>query len=455
MSTKENKLDAEHKGRIGELAKTFAEGKNVGVSDILSSPPIVREFESSKLLLPAYNVRRILLAYPFSKHILVPICPKCVPPAGIGALKILLHNNAITPVLIREYGQYPEPILKLILSSPHISFHEFMFLRYVMILANSEGGHLCPHCVAKRRKEFSELAKSVTQRDTQDLLDAFIGNLQPFIKPDYELLDVYGSALRAGRLDELDDLQNLSSAIWDARTCQAINARSLLPSRAVPRLLEQTKASIPRLSTRDLSSIESALAQNIHLDLPHEVDITDYIKCVAPYRDTLAAIADSIVSEASAHDDQLTRINSITHELNDRVAQLSRNKTYLAYRAAWGFARCNKALLGSLLLASAFGLAGNYLGCGASIAAAAGAQILKKCGKLQMPEEMVPFVDAVKHTLRPHVQKMVAKYLNIDVRTIQLYEINKILDQSRQRRNAPTKPRTVREARGGLRAGNG
>jgi hypothetical protein len=425
-----NALDKEHEGRIAEIARAVRNGSEVEVSDIVSSAPVVRAFELPKLILPSYDRQKILLAYPFSREIYVPICPNCVTDSDVADLKVFLRHRAIVPVLIAPYGDYSDAIAKAIMPMPHLSVHEFSFLRFIRLMSMSKKG-VCQHCIEIRRKEYASLLKTTMRGSTHEYLDQLFDNLHPYIEPDYELLEIFGTAARAGNTSELNQILGLSTAIWDARTCEAMNARSLLPSRSVPWLLSNSKEVSRSVTSKELALVESALAQNVRLDIPEDIDINAYLECVSPYREELASIADNLAAEVvNSEKNQLTRLNNKLGELHEQIAALSKHKGFLTYRAVWGFTRTNKALVASLILASAYGLAGNYLGCGVGILTAMGSPVVKKFKRIKTPREVSNLASEIDNSIRPRIHKLISQYLRIDVRAIQLFEISELLSSS-------------------------
>jgi hypothetical protein len=185
---------------------------------------------------------------------------------------------------------------------------------------------------------------------------------------------------------------------------------------------------LPQLPTQELDYIQAVLAQKIEIRIPNAMRISDYVACVAPYRRELAGIVDSLIAEAlNIPASTLTNLYSRLGTINEQMQSLSRNKRHLFYRASLGFARTNKALIASGLAASVLGLAGHYLGCGISVLSGAGLAAAKRFGKLKTPSEFKALEDEVTHTMRPYVHRLLAKYLDVDVRAVQLWDIGERL----------------------------
>ena len=255
------------------------------------------------------------------------------------------------------------------------------------------------------------------------------GNLHPFITPDYELIHEFKASLIDKDADYLNKLVALSRSIWDARTAQAMNGRSLFSSSQLPTLMKRTSKVLPIMDGKELELIESALAQNIKINIPINGDVSEYFKHIDPYRIELAGIVDSIVSESSNQPDMhLIKLNKSLSGINEQLNSLSRNKKYLTYKAVIGFAKSNQLLLSSIFVASIFGL---VPGCGVLTASVVG-KIAKKYGKLEIPVDAIPLISELKHSIRPHLNHLLSHYTNIDIRAIQLFEIGKSIEKDRR-----------------------
>lgn len=434
-------LDKEHQGRIRELSHKFHKDRQFDIYSIFSHAHVAETIPLSKVILRCYNLERILSAFPFSTSVYVTICPNCPCVEDSRSLEILQHHGAIVPLLIRPYAEYPERFVKLILKHLHISAHEANFYRHTTLAAGATK-IVCNHCIEERRREYSDIIRRTDfPPKALELLDDFLETLSPYIDPDYELVECFGEALKQDDREKMSLIHRVGRAVREARTTQAFIARSTIPSSCIPLLVRESGNVLPKLVARDVADVESALASEVHLDIPDGVDVDAFLECVGPYKDELAGIVDSIIEEASAKpSDYLTTLTSRTATLAEETRRLSKHKGLLVYRASCSFVANNKALLASGLLATMFGLTGNPLGCGVSLASGVGAHIGKKVGKLRMPQEAKMLIDEVKHSVRPYAHKLLAKYLNIDIRAVQMWDISSGLQAAGTRRKTtPTK----------------
>lgn len=447
MDTMLERLDTEHEGRIQELFHSWQKSGRISNVDVFAYSSVADTIEKNKVILPGYDTRHILTTYPFSSTVYVTICPTCVSVKEQEPLKAFLDHGAITPVLVRPYQEYTESFVKLILKYPHMSVQELSFWRFIALTSNVDE-MVCAHCIAEKRKQYRSLIKrkNFTPEAIQGL-DNFLDYLYPYIKPDYELIDEFGRALKKNDTDKMTQIYSVSQAVSQARTTQAFQARSIIPSSSIPLLIHESEKMLPRLMSDDIAVVEEALANDIHMDIPNNVDIAKFLDCVAPHREEMSSIVDSLLAEASANKSgYLTSLSSKSAELGEEIRRLSKHKGFLVYRASSAFLNSNKTLLAAGLLATVLGITGNYLGCGITLLSGIGTHAVKRSGKLRIPEEAKALIDEVKHTVKPYVHKLLAKYLNIDIRAVQLWDINSELKKLAEEKTKPAKrlKRTMR-----------
>ncbi len=107
------------------------------------------------------------------------------------------------------------------------------------------------------------------------------------------------------------------------------------------------------------------------------------------------------------------------------IGAIKQSKRYLAYRAAFGFLRTNRTLIGTALVAGTLGLAGSLIGCSATLVAGIAGKLLRKTGRLQPSPETAAFLGGVTKSIRPKVHKLLANYTGISLPAVQLHEIRR------------------------------
>ena len=69
------------------------------------------------------------------------------------------------------------------------------------------------------------------------------------------------------------------------------------------------------------------------------------------------------------------------------------------------------------------GLTGNFIGCGATILSGFGIEVVKRRTKLKMLSEVSKLGEQIAHSIRPSIHRRLAKYLDLDIRAVQLWDI--------------------------------
>lgn len=427
MSTPEE-LDRALRNRINKLVKQFTEKqKDVALSDVFENKYVIHAMEAPKVILPSYDLKEIIANFPFVESLCVAVCPECDCVGDRSDLLKLLERKAITLILYGNYAHYPTEFVNDILLFPHVSFHEFRFFRFASLMSRAKTG-TCHHCVEVRRKELFKICKT----KYHDLLKLCFWYLDPFIDGDLQFLDMMDNALRNDDQETIFQLCRLAAMIRDLRSAQAYDARLLLTRESVnlissdKRLAETAKVSL------DTKLVADLLAQDIGITVPDDkADVNAFLDIYEPYRQQIIRIVDSIVEESTT-DDKISvyKLSSLLSDLNGQISEISKRPGYLLYRASVGFAKSNKALIGGLLLAGALGLMGKYLGCEIAAGSVIGAHFWGKKPDVKVPSEAKKLASEVNKLLWDPVHKILAKYLDVDVRAVQICEMKKNLKES-------------------------
>src|SRR5262245_55682243 len=231
-----DKLDIENSSRIEEIARSFQDDKDLLLSDIFHSTPVIPSITQSKILLPSFDLATIYANYPFAERVYVIVCPRCVKPEETKLLRELLAHSDVVPVMIAPYAAYPSQVVRTVLEFPHINQHEFYFYRSVRVQSLGQK-IVCGHCVEVREREIVENAKQFSPAAVEQVRNC-IGNLHPFIDPDFELITTLADTVKRNDSAALIAILGTTEMINEIRTCQAYDSRSLLPIREVPNLVK-------------------------------------------------------------------------------------------------------------------------------------------------------------------------------------------------------------------------
>lgn len=256
------------------------------------------------------------------------------------------------------------------------------------------------------------------------MVDRLLENLHPYIDPDMELITAFKAALEAEDPKLTFNILDLSNALNDLRTMQAYDARFSVPREIIPAMLEQTrKSSVVNVET-EFDAVNEALLNDLGLSLPQKVAVPQFLKIVQPYRNELSGIIESLISDSTDNGQlSLTKLAAQLADLNQQLLELSQNKKLLTYRATTAFIKTNRTLLATGLLAGTMGLTGNLLGCGATVLSGVGIELAKRRTKLKMPGEVRKLGEEVAHSIRPTIHRLLANYLDLDIRAVQLWGI--------------------------------
>jgi hypothetical protein len=423
-----DRLDVEHLKRASDVYKHSIQNKEILLDDLIPNSDVRTALESSKLILPSFDVPRIYSNFPFSSRLFVQICPQCLVSDGNieSAIEIFSSSDAI-PILLGDYKDYPPEFVSGIIGRSHLSKHEFLVFRSLRILSLSKS-YICNHCVDEQRKSIIEkVSGSDRGEELQYMVNLTISKLRPFVDPDFELIETLEAVVDSKDFDGLFSLYRASFAINELRTCQALESRCSLNAGQVPSLIKDARKFLNSdVGGNDPAALEG-LIEPFKIDVDPRLKAAEFFEIAAEFRDELSGIIDGLVDESESNGAlSLSKLSSRIGELNSEMARLKGNKRYLGYRAIVGFFRANRALVGTAIVAGALGLSGNLVGCGAAVAVGGIGKAMRNRGKLKAPPEVRAFMQGVKQAVRPKIHKLLSAYTSISLPAVQLHEISRV-----------------------------
>jgi hypothetical protein len=294
---------------------------------------------------------------------------------------------------------------------------------------------VCERCVQKRSQTIlADISRSSFPEGTAELARHCIRNLYPFRDPDCDLIEILADTVKKGDDAAFKAVVGTSEMIGEIRTCQAYNSRSLLPIREVPRLLDGVSKVLPDTAEIELRQISEVVNAPLVFSFEATTSPKDFFAIANEHRASLAQIVDDVVQLATQDGEiMLSRLSNRLAELNAELHSLRTNRRYLGYKAAFGFLRANTVLLASSLVAGALGLAGNFVGCGVSVASGVGAKygirMLRQAGRLRASPETTAFLAQLKASLRPMLHRLLASYAGVSLPAIQIHELSEDVEQ--------------------------
>ncbi len=426
------KIDKEEKERLGPIYDRVFSGEKVDIPDIFKYKKTVELLQNDLIVLPSFDTHRILLSVPFHSTILVEVCPSCACVSHPDLIIPFLETGFIIPVLYGHYSEYSSKFVSELVKFPHISVLEFRCFRNFNLLSKSEG-ILCSHCIKKYVSRCKGLVSKKNRAEIADLeTGAIFSNLQPFLSPDYRLLDQVTETLRSGDDHSLHQLTSLSFAIRNLRTAQAYNSVFSVPVDMLEQVERLVSLDESMISTVSLEEAREIVMQGLGLTIPEGIAISKYLETVIPYREEIKTLTDELVAEGSSAKDKvaLTSLMDTVATVNHQIRRAQASTKGKMLNLTFGFLEANESLIACFLIAAALGLAGNTLGCGISMAAGVGTKFMGEKGKIKIGgvKEMRKLLLC---SLEPSIQKLVSRYLGVDLKIIQIWRLREEIYHTR------------------------
>jgi hypothetical protein len=146
------------------------------------------------------------------------------------------------------------------------------------------------------------------------------------------------------------------------------------------------------------------------------------------------SVVDGVISEASAAKGGIVSAALLDQiaTINEQVRRAEKSTRHKVLRAAVSFSGANKGLIAAALVATVLGVAGNVLGCGATILAGIGAKYLPSGWKLPPSDSFEELEGAIHRTMEPAVQRVLSAYLATPIRAVQVWRVREELQAAKK-----------------------
>jgi hypothetical protein len=409
----------------------------VDLFDLLRFDKIKNAFKEDYLIITGpFNNYSIISSLPLYSSIFMELCPGCVP--DIKKIIPLLDTGCVFPILIADYSSYHDSFVKEIIKYPHFSNYEFFTLRNMILRQKSED-FICEHCIDER---FSKIKiKGLASREEKKLrekIDRILNRLLPFSSSQEDLLRNIELIIKKGDYNKLNNLIDISEAISNVRTSEAFSSPLYIADNI--KVYDRIDKYMPMQLNHLLQFSEYILLEGLDLEAPADLNIAKYIEIIMNNRDAIKGIAKHIITKASNNDniDKIAVSNLLNEivKLNDEVRRLQKSKKYRLLKIGTNILSANKWLISTLICAVAFGFKGNILGCATSTSAGIVGKMLKDNQRIEKILEKIKIKgptqelrDIILNSLEPSLQKLLAIYLDTDLKVIQTMRVREKIQE--------------------------
>jgi hypothetical protein len=330
--------------------------------------------------------------------------------------------------LLAPYDRYPDSAQELLARTDHVSYYELTAYRWLKIASHTDS-MLCEHCVKKRREAIiGTLRGDRTAKPYRQDVGRVFANLSPYANPDFELLDAVRQACEERAIQRLDQLTALSDAIWQLRSAQSFNAAVVLDGSDVDDNLVQRVSTVATLSSR-LDARKFA-SDALGLRIPSEMPLEPYLELVKDYRPAIAQALNGVVERAEKPDGSVSigDMARIISQINGEIDRVKGLKRHVFLEASVDVYRKNATMINTALIASALGLSGSLLGCAGAAAAGCAVKVAKKKSWAPHSKPLSRFTGLLKRDLQPHVNKLIAAYVGVDVPAVNVLSLRRTIE---------------------------
>jgi len=196
-----------------------------------------------------------------------------------------------------------------------------------------------------------------------DSLKLIIRNLDPYLGPDFFLLDQFEEALRRKDAESAEEIISLSWVVSNMRTAETFSSPLILEGEQYANMPAGIDGSLTDTAGR-ATLMRKRIADGVGLRIPTDMPIEQYVEIASDFRPRIAAAMDRAYSDVGETTDSASIQREIMH-LNDEVNRVRNSKRHIALSAVVDFYRNNQTIMNAALVAGALSLADGVLGCAA------------------------------------------------------------------------------------------
>jgi hypothetical protein len=262
-------------------------------------------------------------------------------------------------------------------------------------------------------------------------LDQVMGNIYPFIYPDFELISVLEKITKRGNKVQFRKLMGISYVINKVRSAEAFNAQIVIDESDIEGIPEGFRKSTDKaLQVR--AHLNKAISDGLGLTIPVDIGLEKYIELARDFQPQIAKIVGNVVKNSNAVN--RTSAASAMHKeimkINGEIERIKGLKRHMLLESAAEFYSNNRALASTAFIAGGLGLAGGLTGCLGGVAVGIARNFAKKKGWVGKNKGMDRFGRAVHLDLQPYMDRLVAKYVGSYVPAINVLSLRKKIADS-------------------------
>jgi hypothetical protein len=258
-------------------------------------------------------------------------------------------------------------------------------------------------------------------------LPTILQNLNPYVEPDFQLLDDYYDALKRRDEQASREIVELSWTVRNMRSAQVFRSPLILNGDHHLGLPNGYNEALDAASN-SAAAMHKRLADGLGLQLPSGISLEAYIEISSDFRPRIRNLMGKI-STTTDLTLESAMLNREIMRLNDEVGRVQHSGRFVALSACVDFYKKNQTLVNATLVAGALGLANGIAGCAAG-AATAVAGVAKQKGLVVGGPAIERMERKISNVIRPHLDNLVAKYLGASEMAVSVVALKQ--DLSRQ-----------------------
>lgn len=424
-----DQLDESEKERIDKIFDQLREKDASGLDHLFRSERVHNESFDEKVVLPSFNLNKVLSNILFSQSLYVCICPECIRADNFSQFKELVSRGLIVPIFQAPYDLYPEELISFSWKYDHVSWQEYQAFRYINMPAGA-AAHICSCC---SKKMFDAMFESVNEkRNKQSYLNsiyAIEANAYPLLKFDRILIESAKSACSKNKLSQVKRLSALSWAVNEIKTSIAFNSPLTIDPADIEQIPSDLSAELDN-AKHEVFRFRSEAANSLGFVFSPQIPIGTYAELAQQYRPAISSLVSDIVGDTNPLN--VSALSKNLMGLNSEIIKIKNSKRYAFYKASISFMNRNSNLINAAAIGTLLSPISSWLGCTAAV----GSIVRNHYKKPTENHDTSRLSKAIIRDTQPYVDKLLELYFQSKSPAVRIMSIQEKLSEAEKSRAA-------------------
>ena len=425
-------IDEKEAKRIDELDTEFENRKDVSLATLFDSeliPKIVKK--EPRIFQDCPDQLNLPINCLLYERVYCTIYTNCDSALDPQLIKPYLERGLLLPILASPLSSYKTAFSELITNYPYVSCYTFDLLRFYEDMDYDAEGGLCEqHLENEKNLIYHDLSLQVKDKKQFKKLKSrleyyFFPKLEPVFGVEAQTIYNLHNEIKKNQLKAIEPLMQRAELLQQLRNSQVF--------KAIPQTngdyLTDTQSQIEKLNCRGILELEKEfitkdwIANTLGINYNYKMPVEQYLDYIIPRKKKINNLLNDIAKNQSGNS-----IKSIKDEIWKINNEIENSKAIETWTFLVNLTQKNWKVVLGLIIGS---LIGSNSGNGCSVDPNEIKNKIPEKSALKIPDYPKKTVEWLKEKLEDPSEKIIAKMLSQELKTIQVWNIRKRLSQEK------------------------